>query len=492
VTAIPTNASADRPPAYSPHQRTALVFVGTGTAGAYHAGVLRALHEAGVRVDLVAGQGMGAATAMFAAVDAGGRLWDADGLWLSPRLLKPFYRWRPLWRVAAMLLGAVVLVLLLPLALWAVLGVAYPLVLLAQLAAPEATRGVVSSYTALATRLVSGDLLSSVVPRLVTGLVVVLAGIILAAGLWGRRVRRRMRGPFLWRVLGAPLDASAAMVQVGATFWQAIRGAAPIAQPDQIDLSRRYSELLADSLGQPGYRELLVSVHDLDARRDLVFALLGEPYRSAFGGDGTTPPGRRRQEELVDLAALGRDHLADAVAGALVVPPVCEPHPMSFSAESYWRGETHRLADRAGLVGRLLEEVSAAGATQVVVVSAVPPLEGPHGLASPRLDARSRVGETVAAAETASVREALSAHGWRFHGVFEIRPAHNPLGPFDFAGGYDERSDRPFPIRELMNRGYEDAYRQFIEPVVGASGEQVAAAKPAASIDDLDLRPGRS
>jgi hypothetical protein len=25
-----------------------------------------------------------------------------------------------------------------------------------------------------------------------------------------------------------------------------------------------------------------------------------------------------------------------------------------------------------------------------------------------------------------------------------------------------------------MNRGYEDAYRQFIEPVVGASGEQMA------------------
>ena len=29
------------------------------------------------------------------------------------------------------------------------------------------------------------------------------------------------------------------------------------------------------------------------------------------------------------------------------------------------------------------------------------------------------------------------------------------------------------PLAELMGRGYEDAYRQFVEPVVGASGERV-------------------
>ena len=30
---------------------------------------------------------------------------------------------------------------------------------------------------------------------------------------------------------------------------------------------------------------------------------------------------------------------------------------------------------------------------------------------------------------------------------------------------------------ELVERAYEDAYRQFIEPVVGASGEQLARAR---------------
>ena len=56
---------------YSTRLRTAVVLTGSGTAGAYHAGVLRALHEAGVRIDLVAGRGMGAVSALFAAVDGG-------------------------------------------------------------------------------------------------------------------------------------------------------------------------------------------------------------------------------------------------------------------------------------------------------------------------------------------------------------------------------------------------------------------------------------
>ena len=64
---------------YSTRLRTALVLTGSGTAGAYHAGVLRALHEAGVKIDLVAGRGVGAIAAFFAAVDGGVRLWDTTG-----------------------------------------------------------------------------------------------------------------------------------------------------------------------------------------------------------------------------------------------------------------------------------------------------------------------------------------------------------------------------------------------------------------------------
>ncbi len=65
---------------YIPHLRTALVLTGTGTAGAYHAGVVRALHEAGVKVDLVAGRGIGAVGAMFTAIDGGSGLWESGGV----------------------------------------------------------------------------------------------------------------------------------------------------------------------------------------------------------------------------------------------------------------------------------------------------------------------------------------------------------------------------------------------------------------------------
>jgi hypothetical protein len=71
------------PGGYSPHRRTAVIFCGTGAHGAYLAGVLRALQEAGVRLDIACGHGVGAATAMLAAIDGAGRLWDEGGVWRS-------------------------------------------------------------------------------------------------------------------------------------------------------------------------------------------------------------------------------------------------------------------------------------------------------------------------------------------------------------------------------------------------------------------------
>ena len=56
---------------YSPKRRTALVLTGSGTSGAYHAGVLKALDESGVKIDLVVGSGVGAVAAAFAAVAGG-------------------------------------------------------------------------------------------------------------------------------------------------------------------------------------------------------------------------------------------------------------------------------------------------------------------------------------------------------------------------------------------------------------------------------------
>src|SRR5258705_1340986 len=77
---------------YSPQLRTALVLTGTGTAGAYHAGVLRALHEAGVKLDVIAGRGVGVIGALFAAVDGAPRFWDRKGFWRAPVVGSPYQR----------------------------------------------------------------------------------------------------------------------------------------------------------------------------------------------------------------------------------------------------------------------------------------------------------------------------------------------------------------------------------------------------------------
>jgi hypothetical protein len=151
-----------------------------------------------------------------------------------------------------------------------------------------------------------------------------------------------------------------------------------------------------------------------------------------------------------------------------------EPHALAFAPDAYWRGETHRVCDRPSGLVRLLDELVGLGVLQILVVSAAPESPRPHALAAPSRDGRARLGEYLQSSEAAAVRDATrsAAHLAR---VFTIRPSHNPIGPFDFDGGYDDRSDRRQPLDELMSRGYEDAYHQFIEPVVGASGERVGA-----------------
>ena len=113
-TGVITPDSPDRQ--YSTRLRTALVLTGTGTGGAYHAGVLRALHEAGIRIDLVAGRGIGAVGALFAAVDGGARLWEEHGVWRATSALS-FYGWRTPLRAASWAGAAALAILAIPLAI---------------------------------------------------------------------------------------------------------------------------------------------------------------------------------------------------------------------------------------------------------------------------------------------------------------------------------------------------------------------------------------
>jgi hypothetical protein len=461
---------------YSTRLRTAIVLTGSGTAGAYHAGVLRALHEAGVKIDLVAGRGIGAIGAFFAAVDGGARLWEPTGLWRSPSA-RGFYRWRLPLRIAGWSLIVAAAIFAVPLALLGVavlIGLAGLLLTLVGLDAAAGTLR--TTFSGWLDALFTPTALPTSIPRLVlfvllVGVAALAAGVLMASV--RARTRRRTRPSVMWRLLGSPLTSTLVVERTLAELWNLIRGAAPIAAPRTGDLASRYIELLADNLGQPGFRELLVTVHDMDARRDAAFALLGPAHRARFFGRPGAAENAARALETFDLAGASRGHAFDALSAALALPVATEPHLTTFSAEGPWRGETHRLCDRPGSLGRLLREVAAAGAEQVIVVSAASPAGHAHELSTGRADLRGRAGEHLGSFEAADLAEVLDRFDGRFPGLFIIRPPHNPLGPLDFAGVYDERSDRIQSISELLDRGYEDAYRQFIEPVVGAGAEPI-------------------
>lgn len=467
---------------YSTRLRTAVVLTGSGTAAAYHAGVLRALHEAGLKIDIVAGRGAGAIGAFFAAVDGGARLWDTDGIWRSRRAAR-FYRWRMPLRVAGWALVVAGLVFAVPLAVLALAVLIGTIGLLLTLVGLEGSGAVLrASFSAWVDALFAPTSLPTIIPRLVlfailVGVAALGAGVLFAS--LSARAKRRTHHGTMWRLIGSPLTSAAVVDRALAELWNLIRGAAPIAAPPPSELARRYVELLSDNLGQPGFRELLVTVHDMDARRDLVFAMLGTAHRPRFFGRPGSPENAGRALETFDLSGVGRDHALDALAGALALPVATEPHLATFSAEGLWRGETHRVCDRPGALARLLQEVGLAGAEQVILVSASAPPGRVHELNSGRGDLRGRAGEQLGAFEAAGLRDVLEQFDGRFAGLFVIRPAHNPLGPLDFGGIYDERSDRTLPLSELTDRGYGDAYRQFIEPVVGAGGEPIEAVQPA-------------
>jgi hypothetical protein len=471
---LTSDSPADGVRPYSTRLRTAIVLTGTGTAGAYHAGVLRALHEAGLRVDLVAARGIGALGALFAAVDGGQRLWDKGGLWKGGAVALA-YRWRMPLRIAGWASLTAAALLATPLVFFGA-GVLAALAgaVLAMLTLQTASAAVTSTYA----RALDAVFAPSALPSIVPGLVVVcllVAIVALAAGLvasrWHAPARRRERDAAVWRLVGAPLSSALLLQRATAELWNLIRGAAAVAPPPHKELARRYIELLAENLGQPGFRELVLIAHDVDARRDVLFALLAEGHRQRFFGRGTADS--VRAAEVFDMAGAAREHAVDALAANLAIPVATDPHLLRFAADGPWRGETHRLCDRPGALARLFEEAALAGAEQVIVLSAAPPPGRPHELSSGRGDLRGRAAEQLSSFEAADLRDALARVGDRFAGVFVIRPAHNPLGPLDFGGVYDERSDRRYLLAELVDRGYEDAYQQFIDPVVAATGERI-------------------
>jgi hypothetical protein len=448
---------------YSPHLRTALVFAGTGTDGAYHAGVLRALQEAGIKIDLVAGAGIGAAAALFAAIDASAQLSADTSFWRSPASAK-LYPVRHFPKAIFFLLAASLLSVIVPL-LAVVAGLlvfpgAYFLSLFGLGIGAEASRGVVTWLYGL----FEPAALPSILPRIAVVSLMAALVALLGAAVVARMRDARVEGAFWWTGLGPLLDVWPAIVEWRERLWRALAGGPLGKQPGNRDLSGRYVDVLAENLGQPGFRELLLVVHDLDARRDLVFALLAERLRREFFSKRGA--GGPRSAEAFDLAGVAREHLVDVLSASLCLPVITAAYPLPFRPDGYWRGETHRLTARPGSVTRLIEEVDRAGATQIIVVAGAPESPGPHGQRERAGDARNQVGEYMTSVEGADVRDAVAAALESRKNVYLIQPAYNPLNGLSFGGRFDRLSNRHSTLAELVERGYEDAHRQFIEPVV--------------------------
>jgi hypothetical protein len=453
--------------------RTAVVLCGTGTAGLYQAGALKALAEAGVKIDLVAGHGPGVANALCAGINGESALWQDQGPWALSAASRA-YRWRPALKLAALGLLLAIALLLSPLLILVVAAAAYGLSgLAALLNLTGASEWLVLQYQRLFEFLFFPPVLPTMMPRAVVLAMLVVVGVLIVAALRAsvrEPSRRRIGGAFWWRLLGAPIAAEEPGRTLLGALWKLVKGASGAPSPERGDLGRRYVDVLTDNLGQPGFREVLVAVHDVDSRRDLVGAVLQQDRRGRF--DERRPGQGPREAEVIEFDGVHKDLVSDFLLASLRLPVATPLWPLRFPPDGYWRGELHHASDRPELPVRLLAEVAAVGVDQVILVSPAPPASPPHALRPRAGRLRARIGEQIRAVETAALDDAYVAATQQFASVFVIRPHHNPIGPFDFGGVYDDASDRRRPARELLQQGYEDAYTGFIDPYV-AAGERL-------------------
>src|SRR5439155_23478415 len=259
---------------YSPVRRTALVLTGTGTDGAYHAGVLRALQEAGVKLDIVGARGIGIVGALFAAVDGVQRLWDEKGFWRAAQA-RTLYDWRPVPRLIAGALALSLAIVGLPLAVAAAGLIVFPIDFVLKMVGTGGARSLLSAYLRAVQASFAPAALPTWLPRLVL-LVLGSAGLVAVLSGWTAG-RHHKRGAFWWFAAAGPLSSREIVEHSWRVIWDLVRGATQLKQPSHAELARRYTELLAENLGQPGFRELLAVVHDVDAGRDLIFALVAQP-----------------------------------------------------------------------------------------------------------------------------------------------------------------------------------------------------------------------
>jgi hypothetical protein len=428
---------------------------------------------------VVVGSGVGTVAAAYAAGMGGPRLYGQVGVWHETSW-SSFYRVRPALRVALILLGISFAFFALPLLAGLLIGLLFPLVLIADRIYPGAAAGLIDRVSMAPEALSSSYLAAQAVP--VFALALLVAGVMAALFL-----RDRRRVPEAFESL---LDAGPGLSRLRRGLWEIARGAALSGgPPSAAELGRRYAALLAENLGEPGFRELVLRTADLDRGDALTFVLLGEA--TGVDDDGQPLLGAGL-EGAVDLRAPGLDALFfDAVATGLLCPMAMPLQRVSFPKGGVHGGETHRLTDATFVPGTGIAEALAAGAEQVIVVTGVPETQGPLARRRgprARLDAATRVLERQATREVGEAErlnrivgtlghrdtdgrgaweDPASGRVYREVDVWVVRPERRALGPMEFDGARDPATEVVQTVHDLLEQGRRDAYSQFVEPVVG-------------------------
>lgn len=477
---------------YSPKRRTALVFSGSGSTGAYHAGALKAIDESGVKIDLVVGSGVGALAAAFASVAGGAKLYGPDGFW-SDLSWSSLYRVRTALRVAFVLLGAALVVFALPLLLAVLAGLLFPLALIVDLVAPGAPARLLAGVGGAPLLLRAPFLAALAAPVFALSVTAFVAAVRVFLS------DRRRAG----ELFEAALDPSQGLARLRRSLWEVARGTALSGSvPSPVELSRKHVALLLENLGQPGFRELIVRTCDMETGRALPFGLLQEAGRLSFAAarskDRSQPDGAPPQ--AIDLR--GTEHAAllfDAVATGLLPPIILPPVRVAFPRGGPFPGETHRLTDASLCGGSGLREALDAGAEQVILVSGSPEQSGlrqrrrgPRALADAAiaalerqaieadLEAALRVNRMV---QTLGHQKDDGARAWqdpetgrehREFALYVVRPPARALGPLELDGALDPATEVQQTLEDLVEQGYRDAYRLFVEPVIGGTAPDPA------------------
>jgi hypothetical protein len=430
------------------------------------------------------------------------RLYEAGGFW-HDATWESFYRLKTPLRLGLLLLGVSFGVFLLPLALALIGGLLVPLVLIADLAAPGLSARLVGFVAAIPTAMRIPYLAALAVPIFVLSVIAILS-----VGATYLRGPRRFA-----ESLESLLDAQRARQRLARGLWEISRGSSSSSRPpSDAELGRRYVALLAENLGQPGFRELIVRTADLETGGVLPFVILQDTYRDAFAA--TRNRGSRSRlpgiPGAVDLRAEGYDGLfLDAVLTGVLAPMVAPVQRVVFPKGGIHAGEVHRLVDAVVAAGSGISEALAAGAEQVIVVSAAPVVasptarrRGPRAVADALLSMRERqaVEADVRTAErinrmveTAGQRTEGGGRAWldpatgrayRDFALYLVRPERRPFGPLELEGAQDPATEAQATAADLIDLGYRDAYRMFVEPVVGAAPEPRRAEAAAAAREE--------